>query len=437
MGNRRAAGPLAAIVLWLLLSATAPACAARTFEAYVGSVATLDLGAIAGMAVGNDQVVQASVADNGKLLLLGKAPGVSELVVWSDDGHRRKYKIRVYPGPPADKLSRIRSVLASFPGVRVSQHLGQTVLDGTVDSADFKRFQNVLGSFPDIVSLVEPRLNVELQDTIVFDVMILELSRRYEHTLGVRWQDTAAGPAIGIVGNIVPNNEFGVFSGGSADVGNLLDIVGSGASTLRGYFGISSILESQLELLQEEGVARVLAEPSLATVSGEPATFLAGGDFPVAILNQFGQPVVDFREYGIQLEIKPVMDRKHNIRAHIRTEVSSIDFSVQVNGVPGLRRREAVSTITARPGQTIVISGLLNTADSRSIDKVPGLAEIPVLGALFRSKDFQQQRTELVITVTPHIREAGASFAYGTPVALRRARNVLKGSDALDKWLLK
>lgn len=424
------------MVLWLVFLTVAQA-QARTFETYVGSVTTIELGTINRIAVGNDSVVQASVIEGGNLLLLGKAPGVTELVVWSDDNRRHAYKVRVYAGPRADRLSTLRSVLASYPNLRVSQHLGTTIVKGTVHKDEFKRFTSLVGQFPGVVSLVEPELSVEIKPTIVFDVMILELSRSYQRTLGVSWQDSAPGPAIGVVGNIIPNDAFGVVSGDAAQVENLLDIVGTGESTLDGYFGFSTILGSQLKLLQEEGVARLLAAPSLATVSGEKASFLVGGDFPVAILNQFGQPVVDFRPYGIQLEIEPVMDENHNIRARIRTEVSSVDFSVQVNGVPGLRRREAVSTITARPGQSIIISGLLNTLDSRTMDKVPWLSEIPILGELFESTDWQQQRTELVITVTPHIQPVDAEIPEHMQAAAQRARQVLKGSEALDEALLR
>ncbi|XGA80311.1 pilus assembly protein N-terminal domain-containing protein [Halomonas sp. CH40] len=403
-------------------------------EVYVGSVTTVETGFVERIAVGNDGVLQASVLDENNLLLLGRTPGVSELVVWTEDGTVKEYKVRVYGGPVADNINVIKAILQSFPNVTVNDRLGQTVLSGTVKSTDFERFQAVIGNFPSVLSLVKPERNVEIEETIAFDVVILELSRNYQHSLGIRWEDTAAGPALGVVGNIIPNNNFGVTSGG--EVGDLLNVVGSGASRLEGYFGVSSILRSQLQLLQEEGVARILAEPSLSTVTDEEASFLVGGDFPVAILNEFGQPVVEFRQYGIQLEIEPTMDRNHNIRSRIRTEVSNVDFSVEVNGVPGLRRRESTSTITARPGQTIIISGLLNTSDSRTRNKLPLLGDIPILGALFKSSSWQQGRTELVIAVTPRIQQPGTPLQPNMQEALREGRGVLEGSDVLDASLM-
>ncbi len=181
----------------------------------------------------------------------------------------------------------------------------------------------------------------------------------------------------------------------------------------------------------------MLASPSLSTVSGESATFLSGGDFPVAVLNEFGQPVVEFRQFGIQLEIEPLMDRNHNIRSKIRAEVSSIDFAVQVNGVPGLRRRETQSTITARPGETIIISGLLNAEDSKNVNKVPWLGDIPILGRLFRSDDFLKQRSEMVVMVTPRIRSVSDTAGEALEAADQDLHEVLKGSDELDKALMR
>tara|TARA_R110002051_G_scaffold323624_2_gene417870 strand:+ start:417 stop:1805 length:1389 start_codon:yes stop_codon:yes gene_type:complete len=408
--------------------------AQQDIEVYVGSVTTLNQDSIKRIAVGNDAILQASVIDENKLLLLGRAAGVSELVAWDDNDVMTQYKVRVYDSPVSDNIDIIRNILRPFPNVTVSEHLGQAVLNGTVVDNDFERFQSVVSHFPSVLSLVEPERNVEIEESIAFDVTILEMSRNYQHSLGIRWQDTAAGPALGLVGNIIPNDSFGVTSPG--EVGNLLDIVGSGTSRLDGYLGITSVLGSQIQLLQEEGVAKVLAEPSLSTVRDEKATFLAGGEFPVAILNEFGQPVVEFQQYGIQLEIEPTMDQNHNIRSRIRTEVSDVDFSVQVNGVPGLRRREAVSTITARPGQTIIISGLLNTSDSRTRDKLPLLGDIPLLGALFRSSDWQQGRTELVIMVTPRIQAPNTPLSDEMQDNLQKARGVLEGSDALDAALL-
>lgn len=412
--------------------------AQQDLELYVGAVSTLRLGNVVRIVAGNDSVLQASLLDNGDVLMLGKSAGVSELSVWNEAGTREQYRLRVYERPPGDAVEVLHAIFRSFPDVITRQHLGTIILTGTVNAADYERFEKLVQRFPNVISLVSPQLNVTIEQSIVLDVSVLEVNRSYQRTLGIRWQDTGPGPAVGVVGNLIPNNRFGVVSdvGSKQDLLDLLDVVGSGSQKLSGYLGITSIIGSELQLLQDEGMARMLAAPSLSTVSGEKATFLAGGELPVAIVNQFGQPVVEFRQYGIQLEIQPFADRNQNIRSKIRAEVSSVDFATQVNGVPGLLRRETTSTITARPGETIILSGLLDARDTRGVDKVPGLGDLPIIGALFRSRDFQRQRSELVITVTPRVQRANEPLAPELQKANAQLRKLLTGSDSLDKALL-
>lgn len=410
-------------------------------DLFVGSAAVQNLGEVERIVVGNDAVIEASLLDDGSLLVLGKAPGASELRLLTVDGRRHDYSVRVYPAPPGDTLALIRTALAPFPGVVSQTRLGRIILTGTVDAASFERYSALIERFPGVLSTVAPQLNIAIEPSVVLDVSVLEINRNYQRTVGVRWQDTAPGPSVGIVGNLVPNNRFGTtsnFGDLTEDLRDLLGLAGSGTQRLSGYLGITSIIGSELQLLQEEGLAKVLAAPSLSTVSGEEATFLAGGDFPVAVLNEFGQPVVEFREFGVQLTIQPFVDRQLNVRSKISAEVSSVDFSVQVNGVPGLLRRKTTSTITARPGETVILSGLLDARDTRNADKVPGLGSIPIIGQLFRSDDFIKQRTELVVTVTPRIQAPNTPLGADQAAADRYLRkDLLTGSADLDKALMR
>ena len=412
----------------------------RPLDLFVGSVVTERIGRVRRMVVGNDEIAEASLLDGGELLVLGKSQGITELQVMMASGIAREYLVRVYAAPPDDAMELLQAALAQYPDIHIQAKLGRLIVTGTVNAADFERYTESLRDFPGVLSTVTAQLNIEIEPTVVLDVAVLEVNRTYQKTIGVRWQDTGPGPVTGVVGNLVPNNRFGVVSQAgeiTEDLETLLGAVGTGSQKLSGYLGITSIIGSELQFLQEEGLARVLAAPSLSTVSGEQATFLAGGDFPVAILNQFGQPVIEFREFGVQLEIEPVVDRMLNVRSRIRAEVSSVDFTTQVNGVPGLLRRETVSTITARPGDTIILSGLLDARDSKNVDKVPGLGSIPIIGQLFRSDDFIKQRTELIITVTPRIQAPNAPLSPNLAQADRHLRGtVLTGSKGIDRALI-
>lgn len=407
-------------------------------EVYVGKVTTIEVGTVERVAVGNESIVSVTPLDNGEILLLGKSEGVSDVYVWTLGNRLRPFRVRVYAEPQADEVSRIETVLTGFPDVAVNRHLGMTILSGMVDGAQFERFESAIRSFDDVVSLVQPQLNIAIEDSIALDVRILEIDRSVQRQLGIRWADTTAGPAFGAVGVIKPNRNFGVYSesDSAVDLEELLGSVGTGSARLSSFLGITTVFGSEIDLLQEEGAARTLAAPSLSTVSGEPAEFLAGGEIPVAVLNQFGQPVVEFHEFGIRLEVEPVMDRNHNIRARVAARISTVDFSTIVNGVPGFRERSTSSTITARPGDTIVLSGLVNLEDARNADKVPGLGSLPVLGELFRSRGFRKQRTELIVTVTPRIQQRNRPLDGELPVAEEELHKLLPADGELNKALM-
>jgi pilus assembly protein CpaC len=406
---------------------------------YVGSVTVLEPGPVSGMVVGNDALVAATVLDDHRLVLLPEAPGTTELVLLDQDGGQRSIWLRVLAAEVADDFELLRDILSEpYPGVAIRQTNGVTVLSGTVRAEDFDGFRELVQGFRNVISTVRPRLALPIEDTIAMDVQILEVNKQYRRNLGIRWDETAAGPAFGVVANIMPNDRFGVVSnvGDRGDLLDLLGTVGPGSSSPQAYLGLTSIIGSQLEMLQENGVARTLAEPTLSTLSGQSARFLVGGDFPVAVLNQFGQPVVEFREFGIRLEIEPFLDDELNIRSRVRTEVSSIDFSTQIQGVPGVLRRESVSTINARPGDTIVISGLVNAADGRNVAKVPLLGDLPILGQLFRSRSFQEQRTELLVLVTPRIQRPNTPVNPDLRENRAQLRQLLGGSSRVDSRLL-
>jgi pilus assembly protein CpaC len=157
----------------------------------------------------------------------------------------------------------------------------------------------------------------------------------------------------------------------------------------------------------------VLAEPTLTTLSGQPASFLSGGEFPVPVPGQNGQVTIEYKDYGIGLEVLPVVLDARQINLNIGVSVSELtsDASVAINVantssnifVPALTKRSASSTVELADGQTIAIAGLLSEQTKERVDKIPGLGDIPILGALFRSKEFVKGQSELVILVTPHL----------------------------------
>src|SRR5690606_27978312 len=171
--------------------------------------------------------------------------------------------------------------------------------------------------------------------------------------------------------------------------------------------GLATSIASVITLLVQNGDALVLAEPRLSCRSGGSARFVAGGELPVPFASGLGTVSVGFKEYGVKFEVSPVASETGVIAAKIATEISAINFEIQVQDVPGLLKRRAETEVNLREHETLVIAGLLTEESSNSIDRVPGLGSLPILGRLFRSRDFRDRKTDLVVFITPRFVGAG------------------------------
>jgi len=166
-------------------------------------------------------------------------------------------------------------------------------------------------------------------------------------------------------------------------------------------------LSGALSLLSERGFAKTLAEPTLVALSGQEATFLAGGEFPIPLTQALGQVYVDFKKFGIQLRFTPFVLGDETIQLKLSASVSDVDYTVGVRlnqvTVPGLTTRESSTTVRLRDGQGFAIAGLLSDRMRSTVDKLPGLGDLPILGALFRSVSFRHDETELLVVITAHL----------------------------------
>lgn len=173
-----------------------------------------------------------------------------------------------------------------------------------------------------------------------------------------------------------------------------------------------------LDILKENGLAKILAEPSLVASSGEKASFLAGGEYPIPVPQQNGSITIEFKKFGIQLDFQPEILANGRIKLSVKPEVSQLDYTtaILVEGfaVPGLTTRTAKTQIELNSGQSFAIAGLFSDKMSDNVSKLPWLGDVPVLGALFRSSEFQSDKSELVILVTPSI----ATHNYKAPTHL-------------------
>jgi pilus assembly protein CpaC len=203
------------------------------------------------------------------------------------------------------------------------------------------------------------------------------------------------------------------------------------------YFGIATEITSKLNFAINNGDAMLLASPVLSARSGGEAEFLSGGELPIPVSNGLGSTSIEFKEFGIILRIKPRADNAGNIVAEVETELSTVDDSLAVDNVPGFRTRRTSTDVSLRTGQTLILSKLVNNDISKNTTAIKGLGEIPILGWLFKSTNFRNQRSELVIFVTPHIFDSDSevnreSIARAQELKDKFLKSVSKKESILD-----
>lgn len=300
-----------------------------------------------------------------------------------------------------DLESVIRETLPSAD-VKVRTTAGGLVLHGFVDSPqDADNVQSIASTFIGNGQRVVNMLTTAGSDQVTLMVRVAEVSRSELKRFGI---NLASALSSG-------NFAFQLLQGRNIfDAAGNIARSGRDTSLYTGYQNGSRTVDGLIDALETQGLISVLAEPNLTTTSGKPANFLAGGEFPIPIVDGDGRVNVQFRPYGISLAFTPVVMSRDKISLTVRPEVSSISSlneltlgSTSSFSIPSIQTRRAETTVELGSGQTFAIAGLLKNDRANNIQKFPGLGDVPVLGALFRSQEFQNDQSELVILVTPYV----------------------------------
>lgn len=395
---------LAALATTLSCLASGPGDAAAStdstlppipIELYVGQVHLIRAGELKRVAVGNGKVIQATALDGGQVLVIPEAAGQSTLHLWGKDGSETSFAISVVPADVNRLLDEIRAMLGESSRVRARIVGDKVVLEGSeLSEEEAARMTEIARRYPQVVNLIS---RVGLERMIEMDVRMLEIRRDLLEDIGVRWNGSMQGPSFGILGDLHRSRAFRP-GGAAAEAGlETRARVAPFATAL----GLASSITSVINLLVQNGDAVVLAEPRLSCRSGGSARFIAGGELPVPFASGLGTVSVGFKEYGVKFDVSPVASESGVIAAKIATEISAINFEIQVQDVPGLLKRRAETEVNLRENETLVIAGLLSEESSKAIDRLPGLGEIPILGKLFRSREFRDRKTDLVVFITP------------------------------------
>lgn len=397
--------------LCCLTTAAATASASRSAEMpeltlFQGETRVITEPNVGRLAVGNGKALSAAVLDEREILLIANEIGTSSLHIWTANGRNRRLKVTVVAAETPRVNREIAAFLADIPNARSTVIGDRIVIEGdNLSNRDQARIEALAKHYPQILNFANP---VGWEKMIVMEVQIAEFPVNMLREVGLAWTATG-GAAIG--GIWMPGRRGNTplqidLRTGAENAPPIVSPDGSGnpvplGSSLNVLSALNAGLNAQLRLMEQNGSASILAQPILSTRSGAEASFLAGGEFPYSVSNINGT-TIQFKPYGIRLDISPTVDHNGVIRARIMSEVSDLDPSVMSAAGPALRTRKTETEFNVMDGGTIVLSGLLSRDVNASIDKVPLLGDIPVLGALFRSRRFQNNETELVVFVTPY-----------------------------------
>ncbi len=393
-------------------SAAPPAVAqavlpARTVTMSVGSGQLVRLARpMTGLFVADEKIADVQVRSPNELFLFGKAPGQTSIyatdragaVVWSSE-------VRV--GNNITNVGAMLKLAMPEANITVTPIGGMVLLTGTVDSPkDIEEAQRLAETFIGSATQVLNHLRTAIPLQVSLHVKIVEVSRSVAKNIGVNLlnQNLKGANPITFASQGTPGTLTKDPATGQA-IATFQQLAGTTLGIAGHIFG-GDIMAS-LQLDEQNGLVTTLAEPNLTAVSGETASFLAGGEIPVPQSQGLGAVSVEFKQYGVSLAFTPFVLSDGRISLRVRPEVSQLSAqgSVTLNGftIPALTTRRADTTVELGSGQSFVIGGLLQSGHNNSISRAPFLGDLPILGALFRSNSFQNNETELVIVVTPYL----------------------------------
>ena len=434
--SRNRISALALLISVMLWPIAATAQVSSTMEPKAGESIAIELNEgqlvrfdkpAASVFITNPSVADVNVRSTKLVYLFGKTPGKTTLFALDSDDNVIA-NIEVVVQHNLTRLQGALEVLLPTSGVNVASIDGAIILSGTVATAvDAENARRVAARFIAEGDEVINRLAVTEPNQVNLRVQIAEVKRNLLNHFGVNMDVLLDSSDI----------VLGIFSNFATLTTDATTAFGSGSI---GSVDINGVINA----LADDGLVTILSEPNLTALSGETASFHSGGQFPIETsqITSAGNTIVDitFHDFGISLEFTPTIIGGSRINLRVKPEVSTLDFSVARNGVPGLSTRRADTIVELASGQSFVIAGLLSQASSENLHKTPGIGDIPILGDLFKSEQFQRDETELVIIVTPYLVRPVSNERIPLPTdpftrPLPSGGGTAQGGSALSKYI--
>ena len=354
--------------------------------------------AIKRLSTANDGLVGFQAISPKEVLINGKAPGETSLIIWQEDGTRLNYDLTVRISP--QRLNAVREQIArDYPDadVNVTFDNETAFVRGTVkDFTSADRILAIVGTMSKAVNLLKVEVP-PVEPQILLKVRFADVDRQATLALGVNFASLAGNQQTSI---------------GTSSVFNYSGTTASSASTGVNIFALRPDINllAEIQALEGKNLLEMLAEPNLMTFSGTRASFVAGGEFPYFAPQPSAGGLtftVEFKEWGIRLNFLPRVTPQGTIHMQVNPEVSSLDYAhgitFQGATIPGTSVRKVTTEVDLESGQTFIVAGLMDREITQSMSKIPGLGDIPILGKLFQSKTFTKSNSELLIIITPEL----------------------------------
>jgi len=424
---------MARLLLMLILST--PSMAEEILQISPGHQKVISAKSVIRASIGNPEIADVKdLRSSNQVIVTAKSLGNTDLILWNEKGEKTSYVIEVTNQKAAPK-EEILALLRKVEGVKVSSVRGRTVLTGTITrAADIDRVQHVLELYPSTK-------NSTRIDPKTLRYLVDEIERRFAAEELLTITARGGGNKIFIEGSalhksdreraeliakmVFPNIINKISTNFAMQPLLLVDVklmevktsslgqIGAkwpsqlnitGSTVLNGrHFSTSANLEDAtltLSALLESGAAKILSNPKLLVRSGTPATFLAGGEIPIRIV---GERVasVQFKRYGLELNVNAKTDASRQVFMDIETKISDLDPANAVEGIPGILEHQLKTATNLKFGETVVLGGLIENRTRKNVQKLPLLGQIPILGELFKSRDFQRNQSDFLVFMTP------------------------------------
>jgi pilus assembly protein CpaC len=363
--------------------------------------------------IADPSVADIQVANPDHVFVFGKKAGRTNLYALGVDG----ILLRAVAVEVVNPTGRAQQLTNASPGsgdIHVGNTTNGLVVEGTAaDPAAAAGAVRAATENAGEKQTIDDRVKVRSSVQVTLRVRIAEVSRTVTKQLGINWNAVIQSGSFqyglftgrGIFSPLGTPGGFSPFS--SFIPATPLQSAGQTASALGGINTSGANINAVIDALSEEGLVTILAEPTLTAISGETASFLAGGEFPIPVSQALGVTTIEFKSFGVSLNFVPTVMSSNHISLHVKPEVSQISSqgAITISGlsIPALTVRRADTTIELGSGQSFAIAGLLQSNSQNDVQRFPGLGDLPVLGALFRSTSFQHNESELLIVVTPYI----------------------------------